>query len=168
MNSYGYVNIINSSMLLENATVIKSGNKFNNLELKVGGQKVCFNLHVAHNEIVTNGQTIASLTEKAYQTESGGILYYSTVNYSPKSKRKRSSKTMFTGSLYWIPEETYSVNSTTLESIKIKNGTFIKKGEGLLENISASISGIVHIDSTNKEVIIKPGELYQIKNFNFI
>jgi hypothetical protein len=58
-----------------------------------------------------------------YKTETGGIIYYSTA-YSP-NKKKRNTKKIFAGSLYWIPEETHQLNSSLIEKIKVKNGNFV-------------------------------------------
>jgi DNA-directed RNA polymerase subunit beta' len=157
----GEINVINSSMTVENGTVRKSAEGFDILELGSPENKKLFQLTVKPNEPVKHGQTIACLKEDNYKTETGGIIYYSILNTG--NKKKRNTKKIFNGFLYWVPEETHQLNSLSLEKLKVKNGDFVKKGTPLFLNVISNISGFVQIDGENTELIIKPGELYQIK-----
>ena len=64
---------------------------------------------VKPGELLSHGQTIACLNENAYRTETGGVVYYST-GLSGNNK-KRSTKQIFSGTIYWVPEETHKINS---------------------------------------------------------
>ena len=46
-----------------------------------------------------------------------------------------------------------------------KDGNYIKEGTPLYSNV-VSVSGYVNLDKDNSEVIIKPGELYQLSDSN--
>ena len=79
-----------------------------------------FYLTVQHNELLHPGQTIAILNENTYRTETGGTLTYNLEKKFGTKKRKSANK-VFSGSLYWIPEETHYVkNLVLLEKLKEK------------------------------------------------
>ena len=151
----GEIKVINSSMLLENATVVEPNIlKLNNLNtLKE------FKLCVKNHEFLKHGQKIASLIDDAYQTKTGGIIFYSKASYT--NKKKRATKRLFTGSLYWVPEETHQL-SFAEPSLKVKNGGFIKKGTQICADIFSNIEGFLQFNEVTYEVTIKPGELYKI------
>ena len=160
----GEINIINSSMLIENANIIRYPNSPDIFELTTGPTKKQFQLNVEHNQTLAHGQTIACLNDNSYRTETGGIIYYSTSNFG--NKKKRNTKKIFTGMLYWIPEETHKFSSLNREKIKVTDGSFVQKGSLILPNTFTKIAGFVQIDEYNSELIIKPGELYQIVGTN--
>ena len=155
------IEIINSSMIIDNGRISQSTNKHDILKLQTSNSEVSFQLHVKNNEVLTHGQTIACLNEETYKTKTGGIVFYSIE--TPTLKRKRSAKRIFSGSLYWVPEETHQFSSGDLENLKVMDGTYLHLGTEILPNIKASINGFVQIDEYNSEVVIKPGELYQVK-----
>ena len=121
--------------------------------------------------ILNNGDTLAVLEDKLYKTEVGGIITY-TLEKNQNAKKKKALRKIFSGSFYWIPEETYQLNnSLLLKTIKVKNGVFITPGTEILPNIFSKVGGLVNIDSIEQELIIKPGELInltnlQLNNFN--
>ena len=154
------IRILNSSMILKNGVV--DGIDEQNDILKVSNltKEKVFQLHVKPDERVKHGQTIASLIETTYRTETGGVIYYSTKNL--KNNKKRKTKKLFTGVLYWIPEETHSLSSLEVEKLKTKTARFVKRGTRILPNIISQVDGITQLNSANSELIIKPGELYQL------
>ena len=162
------INIISSSVIIENGRLIKNSPQFDAFELTSSKNKKLFNLEIKQKDLLKHGQTIACLKENDYKTETGGTVYYSIL--SPKNKKTRRTKKIFTGFLYWLPEETHQFNSSTIEKLKIKNGSFITKGTRLLENTFSKVDGFLQIDENTSELVIKPGELYQIdtnqKNFD--
>jgi DNA-directed RNA polymerase subunit beta' len=157
LTTHQEINIINSAMIIENGIFSKSKNHFQLVSQKT--EKI-FEFNIKQNELLTHGQTIACLQEDSYKTETGGIIYYST-SYQG-GKKKRNAKKVFTGFLYWVPEETHQLNSASIEKIKKKNGDFVTKGTTLAPDISSKIDGFIEIDEQNKELIVKPGELYQL------
>jgi len=160
----GEIKIINSSMIVDNATIIKQEDKFDNFEIETGKTKKLFTLHIKQNELVTHGQTIASFTEDYYKTDTGGIIYFSTENIG--NKKKRNSKKAFNGLLYWVPEETHPIDDFLLENLALQEGTFVPKETKLFANTKSKTSGFVQINKSNSEIIIKPGELYNLKDLN--
>jgi DNA-directed RNA polymerase subunit beta' len=157
------INITHSSVVIENGVMLNEAGNFNNFELVSAKTKKLFQLTVKQNELLKHGQTIACLKEDNYKTETGGIIYYSTSD--PGNKKKRKTKNIFAGFLYWIPEETHQLNSSNIKKINIKDGHFVTKGTLLAPNLYSKIDGFVKIDDQNLELVIKPGELYQI-NFS--
>jgi len=156
------IKIINSSMILENGIVTQNEGQSNILSLINDNKETLFHLHVKDQELVKNGQTLASLKDDVYKTETGGILYYSIA--PSKIKKKRKTKKLFTGFLYWIPEETHQLNSNELSKINLRSGNYLRKDTPILTGITSKVSGYVTIDTNNSEIIIKPGELYQIND----
>jgi len=156
--------IINSSMTIDNGFVVPSPNSLPKFYLGTSKEKKVFQLTVKKNELLTHGQTIAFLNEESYKTETGGIIYYSIE--SNNSRKKRSTKQIFKGSLFWVPEETHQLNSVDLEQIKVQDGSFIPKGTNLFTNINSNVAGFVQIDENNSELTVKPGELYEINQFH--
>merc|ERR1711934_220147 len=68
----GEINVINSSMTIENGVVRKNSNGFDILELGESENKKLFELTIKPNESIKHGQTIACLKEDNYRTETGG------------------------------------------------------------------------------------------------
>ena len=156
------INVINSSMTVENGFISKTEGNFDNFELTISKNKKLFQLNVKQNELLKHGQTLACLKEDIYKTETGGIIYYSTASPLPGNQKKRSTKKIFTGFLYWLPEETHQLGSLGIEKINFKAGNFVTKGTTILPNVFSKIDGFVQLDENNSELVIKPGELYQI------
>ena len=154
------IEVINSSIVIENGVVSTSPGKKDLLTLTMDNTEKVFELNIQQNETLTHGQTIACLVEDNYRTDTGGIIYYSTT--TPSTKRKRSTKRIFTGSLYWIPEETHQLSSLEIENLNVTQGAYIQKGARLFGNTISNIAGFVQIDEINSELVIKPGELYQV------
>jgi DNA-directed RNA polymerase subunit beta' len=152
----GEIKVINSSMILENGTIDNS----NTLRLNISPTIKVFELCVKNKELLRHGQKIASLTEESYRTKTGGIIFYSKIQNN--KKKKKVTKKLFTGSLYWIPEETHQLSFIGAENLKIKDGSFIKSGTQILPDIFSSLEGFGQIDENTSELIIKPGELYRI------
>tara|TARA_B100000768_G_scaffold55326_1_gene53849 strand:+ start:10749 stop:14534 length:3786 start_codon:yes stop_codon:yes gene_type:complete len=160
LESKNEIEVINSSMTIENGLINQRPNKPDIFSLSTATK---FQLNVGQHDLITHGQTIACLKEDSYRTKTGGIVFYSTTNLA--QKKKRSAKRIFTGSLYWVMEETHQLSSLEMESLAITNGNYIQKGTSLLPDVNANISGFVETDIYNSEVVIKPGELYQINTF---
>ena len=154
----GEIKIINSSMILENATVTNA----NVLKLNTPTGIKGFNLCVKNKELLKQGQKIASLTEEAYRTQTGGIIFYSKIQNN--NKKKRITKKLFTGSLYWVPEETHQLSFVGVENLKIKEGEFVKSGTQILLDTFSSLEGFAHLNESTSELVIKPGELYRISS----
>ena len=160
LKSKAEINIVNSSLLIDNCNVTKTNQGYDNLTLFTKNTNKVFTLCFKPGDNLKHGQTIASLNETTYQTASGGILHYSIQNNTTKKLTTLNKK--FNGSLYFIPEETHSLKQNNHEFLKIKEGYFIRKGYKLFSNVRANISGFVHFTEDNLELCIKPGELYLV------
>jgi len=162
--SHGEVQIINSSLVVENSIVSKTTNTFDTFQLITDNRSDSFSLTIKENETLTHGQTIASLIENSYITETGGILYYSLS--TPGIEKKRNTKKIFTGSLYWVPEETFQLNAIAFSAISCNLGNlnFVSKDIELYPGVTPTISGFVELNEDTSELIIRPGELYKINS----
>jgi len=155
--------VLNFSLMLKNTKLIKCENGNSILTILNNNVEKVFQLKVKIKEFLTNGQTVAVLNEDLYKTQTGGIICYD-IDSNKITKKRRSTKKVFSGSLYWIPEETHFLNSSLLESLKIKPDTFIKKGAEIWPGNYAKLSGFVQFDDITQELIIKPGELFLIND----
>jgi hypothetical protein len=156
------INIVNSSVRIENGRLIERLSQFNLLQLTFSNKISLFKLRVKEQNLIKHGQIIGCLKEKDYKTKTGGTIYYSTV-YS-------QSKDLFTGFLYWVPEEIYPLNYSMRKKTLFKkngnvhNGSFVKKGTKLLHNIFSKLDGVVQINDNFSELMVKPGSLCSIEN----
>ncbi len=155
----GEIKIMNSSMLIKNVSVDE---KAETLSLKTKNYKKDFHLLVQRNALLKHGQTFAVLKDNSYKTKTGGTIFYALDNNL--GKKRRTTKKVFTGSLYWLPEETHQLASSELQTIKVPNETFVEKGTVISSNITAKTSGLFQIDDINREITIKSGELFNLKN----
>ncbi len=106
-------------------------------------------------------EVFAILVDNSYTVKTGGFITYS-LELSQKGKKRKNSRKLFTGSLYWIPEEFYNLNIFPRQNLKVTNGSFIKPGTEILPDIFSKNGGFVQIDDISQELIIKPGELFKI------
>ena len=159
------IRILNFSLILQNAKVLLFNNstsgKKNILKFDDGKE---FHLEVKHNKAIQHGETIATLVNNSYRTETGGTVTYNIEKKFATKKRKGPGK-LFSGALYWIPEETHYIESPTLfEKLKAKNNNFISKGTEIIPKIFTKVSGILQINTAGQELSIKPGELFKINS----
>lgn len=131
------------------------------LKIKNANPNKTFLLTVKQNEILEEGQTIAVLKENRYKTETGGIVYYD-LEPPTYNKKNRVVKKVFSGFLYWVPEETHMYKVSIRDDIKIKHNTFIEKGAEIWSGNYSKVGGLFQIDDLNQILTIKPGELFYI------
>jgi DNA-directed RNA polymerase subunit beta' len=157
--SFGKVlKILKFSLILKNTSISIVNEKFPRLTVLNNNNQTEFHLTVNNNEFISNGQTIALLNENQYQTKTGGIICYDIEKVI--NKKKRNPKKVFSGSIYWIPEETHNLNATQANNLKVKFDTIIKKGCELWPGSFSKVGGLVQFDDTTRELVIKPGELF--------
>ena len=157
------IKILNFSLILQNANILLNSNTITGKKniLKFDNDKK-FQIEIQHNNAIQHGETIATLSDNPYKTETGGTVTYNLEKKFATKKRKGPGK-LFSGTLYWIPEETYRVESSTLlEKLKTKNNTFITKGTEIIPKTFTKSSGILQVNSAGKEISIKPGELFKV------
>ena len=157
--------ILNFSLMLKNTKLTKHDDKLPTLNISTGNIEKRFQLTVKDQEFLTNGQTIAVLKDDVYKTQTGGIICYD-LNDNNHIKKRRSTKKVFSGSLYWIPEETHILNSSLLNSLLVKPDTMVKVGTELWPGSYSKLGGLVQLDDVTQELVIKSGELFLI-NYEF-
>ena len=156
----GEINIVTSSMIIENGIIEKKVDDTSRLVLTTGKEKKVFELKIRENELLQHGQTLACLEENFFKTTTGGRIFYSTSSLG--NKKKRNTKKIFTGFLYWLSEETHQLSPANVSTLKVVSGRFVEKGTLLFSNTRSKIAGLVKWDKQNSELTITPGELYQI------
>ena len=156
----GEINIVTSSMIIENGIIEKNVEDTSRLVLTTSKEKKVFELKIRENELLQHGQTLACLEENFFKTTTGGRIFYSTSSLG--NKKKRNTKKIFTGFLYWLSEETHQLSPANVSTLKVVSGRFVEKGTLLFSNTRSKIAGLVKWDKQNSELTITPGELYQI------
>jgi len=126
-----------------------------------------FLLKCKPNAKIHDQQIIADMISDAYKTKTGGIIKYLDLSII-KNASKDNSKEIYaisrSGYILWISEETHIINKD-ISLLLVNNGQFVEVGTEIIQNIFACNSGIVEIlekDGIVREVIIKPGVLYDI------
>jgi DNA-directed RNA polymerase subunit beta' len=157
----GSVKILNFSLMLKNSEVTSKIKENQLLTLKSHDVEKKFELSVKNKDFLTDGQIIATLKENSYKTKTGGIVCYDTAGKISNKKRKNSNK-VFSGTLYWIPEETHVLNSSISENLKVKFDKIIEPGTELWPGNFSKIGGLVCFDEVTKELVIKSGELFSV------
>ncbi len=159
------IGILSFSLILQNAKILQNDQIFNTEKniLELDNQKK-FHLKVRHNEIIQQNHLIAVLDDDSYKTQTGGIVTYNLEKEFAIKKRKNTGK-LFSGSLYWIPEETHNISSgSLLEKFKLKHGNFVPQGTEILPKKYTKANGILIVNNSTQELIIKPGELIKIND----
>ena len=155
------VKILNFSLLLKNAEVKHFPGQSPTLTLQGLGTNKKFELNVANKEFLSAGQTIATLKEDIYKTPTGGIVCYD-IEGNINSKKRRNTKKVFSGSIYWIPEETYVLTTAISDNLKIQVDTIIEPNTELWPGSFSKLGGLVCFDDVTKELVIKNGELFSL------
>lgn len=157
-----FLKILNFSLLINNTKLICSTNK-NTLIIKNNEFEKKFDLTVKNKEFLKSGQTIAVLNDDTYKTQTGGILCYDiNIQNLGSKKSNKNIKKVFSGILYWIPEETHILNYSLINSLLIKPNTIIKAGTEIWPGMFSTIGGLVQLDTVSQELVIKSGELFLI------
>ena len=118
--------ILYFSLMLKNTKLIRHDETNSTLIISSTNVKKKFQLEVKNRDFLVNGQTIAVLKEDLYKTQTGGIICYDTEE-NKATKKRRSTKKVFSGLLYWIPEETHVLNSSLIDNLKIQPNSLIPK-----------------------------------------
>jgi hypothetical protein len=168
-----HMRIVNSHATLRNARLFSSYSGIPILKFENGE---CLRLRLpkfssTHSRSVTDKifQTydiIATGPCNQYVIRTGGTLVYNLdKKFSKKSTNKKRSdplKNSFDGQIYWLPKETYILESKHLIPT-ITNGMFLEKGTSLTDEIFTKISGLCFIRriQKNSHITIMPGELME-------
>ena len=161
-NGSNEVSVLAFSTIIKNATIRTQPNSSESSKLLEFSENIKFHLKVADGEPLINGQTIGVLSEDAYKTETGGFITYNLEKNTGVKKKKNVEK-IFTGYLYWVPEETHQLKSPLSSAdLKFSSGSIVKRGTEILPNIFSKVGGLLQLDSMGQEITIKPGELFEL------
>ncbi|MEW5821298.1 MAG: DNA-directed RNA polymerase subunit beta'' [Cyanobacteriota bacterium] len=108
--------------------------------------------------IVENGMIIAELIDDKYTVASSGEIRYEDIEVD--ERRIVTSP----GKLLFIPDEVHQISKDAALKL-VESGTYVEAGTEVVKDVKAHIDGIVEIIEDNDiihEVIIRPGEMYQI------
>jgi len=147
-------NIRNFSLIVSNLFATKENKDKYNITLVNDSKKFKFQLDVPPNKILKEYETLATLVDNLYTTETGGIVTYN-IEETKNSQKKKQFKKIFEGKFYWIPEATYYSSK-----FEVENGQFVKPSNEIISGIFAKIPGLVQIDKVVQELVIKPAELF--------
>ena len=103
--------------------------------------------------------TFGKLLTNAYLTTTGGTPYF---------LEKGLSSIDLKTTLLWLSEETHYINRDC-NILLVENAEYITQDYELAPNVYSKISGVVNIVEKNNivsEIIIKPGLLQKVKDFN--
>lgn len=153
--------ILNSSLLFKNTTITQNDKQIT-LTIINNDLRKNFHLTVKPKDTISHGQTIAVLDDDTYKTKTGGIIFYN-IDENTSLKKNLHPKKIFSGHIYWIPEETHVIPSSLLNNLLVKSNTIINGNSELWAGNYAKLSGLVQLDEIGCEVIIKPGELFLIQ-----
>jgi DNA-directed RNA polymerase subunit beta' len=117
-----------------------------------------FLLHCSPGNKISNSQTIGELIDSTYFTSTGGFIKYDVGSlYGTEAKEIKS--------LYWIPEETHSINKD-ISLLITPNQSVIQKNQEIIKDLFSLNEGFLSINEENgiiKEISIKPGYLHKLE-----
>nr|QCI08975.1 RNA polymerase b'-subunit [Inkyuleea mariana] len=165
------VSVITSSKTFTNIKVLMDiSDGYKNYILETY-RKDKFILKIEPNKKISNNQIIGDLISNLYKTKTGGIIKYLDLSIlKNKDHNQESYDILGSGYILWISEETHEINKD-ISLLLVKHGQFVEEGTEIIKNIFANNSGIlevIHKDGIIREIIIKPGQIYKMKDYNVI
>lgn len=110
--------------------------------------------------IVENGMIIAELIDDTYSVISSGEIRYEDIEVDERRIVTKPGKILF------IPDEVHQISKDAALKL-VESGTYVEAGTEVVKDVKTHIDGIVEIVEDNDiihEVIIRPGELFQVKD----
>ncbi len=161
------INIRHYSVALKNTTVYQDDDQNFVLRIISKRKRHDFQLGDILNRVLKHGETLGTLKTDAYKTKTGGFVTYD-LDKPQISKKRKNVKKIFSGFLYWVPEEIYNPSNLThfFPSPKVKHGTFIQDGFEIGANVFSKAKGLAEVNELENEIKIKPGELYDINELD--
>nr|YP_009294041.1 RNA polymerase beta'' subunit [Hildenbrandia rubra]AOM67283.1 RNA polymerase beta'' subunit [Hildenbrandia rubra] len=168
------IQIITAELTLHNTRLDSLNKELYGSQIVETNSQEKFSLQIIPGERILNGQILATLISDTYKTVTGGIIKYLDLPVAHRKSKslKNSYEVLGTGYILWISEETHEINKDP-SLLFIQHGDIIEAGTELIKNTFARTFGIVDIvkkDGIVREIIIKPGKLYdsKIKNLSLI
>ena len=117
------------------------------------------NSNIKKNQLISinHKEVFGKLITNKYDTNSGGTPYF---------LNDLESELLET-SVLWVPEETHIINRDS-SILNVEDSEFVTENYEIVNDTFSTIPGIIKIIEKNnilQEIIIKPGFLYKIKNF---
>nr|YP_009393097.1 RNA polymerase b''''-subunit [Bostrychia moritziana]ARW61659.1 RNA polymerase b''''-subunit [Bostrychia moritziana] len=163
--SFSKLLLVTSSKLYTNLKVfaeISNNNDYKKYILETDTQDK-FLLKSPFNRKIGHKQIIADLISNVYKTKTGGIIKYLDLSLT-KNDQQNFYNVNGSGYILLIPEETHIINKD-VSLLMINHECFIESGTEILQNVFANNSGFlqtVEKDGIIRELIIKPGQLYEL------
>ena len=163
-----HISVITSSKIFNNIRVyIDDSDGHQNYVLECSN-KDKFALKANPNDKIIHDQIIGDLSSNVYQTNTGGIIKYLDL---PVSKKRTDLNNDYydilgPGYILWIPEETHEVNKD-ISLLLVQEGEFVEVGTEIIKNVFVNNAGILEVsqkDGIIREIVIKPGKIYNIEN----
>jgi DNA-directed RNA polymerase subunit beta' len=111
---------------------------------------------------VENGSIIAELIDDSMSVPTSGEIRYDDLEVDEQRILTKPGK------VYFIPEEIHQVNKDiSLKMPGMESGKFVKAGTEIVKDVVSRIDGILEIVEENDiihEVVIRPGELFKVKD----
>ena len=150
--------ILSNSTKLETSVLqkLKNYQKTLNYSLKINDSNFLLNNFEPNSSNLISldtSQVFGTRLTNKYDTVTGGIPYFLNNN---------ASNTML-----WLSEETHTINRDS-SVLKVENFEFITEKQEIASDIFSKVPGIVEIIEKNnivQEIIIRPGFLYKIKDY---
>ena len=162
------IHIVTAFKLFEQAIVYFDTNISNGSYLLKNHNDDRFLLYLEPDQVVSNKQIIGELISDTYITQTGGIVKYLDLAVSKKKihETQEGYDILGQGYILWISEETHEINKD-ISLLLVKSGDFVEAGTEIVKNIFAKNSGIIEViekEGIILEIIIKPGDIYVIKD----
>jgi DNA-directed RNA polymerase subunit beta' len=161
------IDIIVSSTILENISVLKSNIENKPFLLSLGNNKeFILNTSSSISRLV-DSQIIGESIDPQFCTNTGGIIKFLDLHVAKRSKNSEGFLVSNDGgSILWIPEEVHEINKD-LSLLLVEEQTFISENTEILKGVFSKSNGLVQIVQQNNiilEVIIKPGLFYKVED----
>lgn len=155
--------VLTCSLILKNLELAFTNQRFGSSKLLKDNGKKKFKFILKKDSVLKQNQIIAVLKETSWKTKTGGIVCYD-INQDKLDKKVRRIRKIFSGLVYWIPEETYSLTPLLFRTLSIKINDVIKVGCELWPNRYSTLGGFVQLNNFDYELIIKSGDLFILGN----
>nr|ARO91065.1 plastid-encoded DNA-directed RNA polymerase [Flintiella sanguinaria] len=161
INYLKQISIITQSLEYKETKIIQEQKDGQEINVLYTNNNYKFELYINSKTTLNDYQTIGKLLSDEYKTNTGGIIKFLNL---PVSKRKTGNayEILGPGYIIWISEETHSIHKD-ISLLLVQNGEFIEEGTEICKNIFCKNCGTVEIiqkDEIVKEIIIKPGKIY--------
>nr|WKT08300.1 RNA polymerase beta'' subunit [Mesostigma viride] len=168
-NSNSYLYVLNSSMTIINAYLSYIKNARSEAYILTDDLNQKFFMQVESNNAIKNNQIIAKFVTKAYLTNTGGILKYSSeIEVDEYDIVTQSYPVRKGGIIMWIPEETHLINKDA-SLLMVRDCEYLEAGTQIIKDLTCHSSGLAQVSQTNdilREVVIKPGKIHKPIDFS--